>query len=105
MKFKTKQDLIKENKIGTEETNDIIHGIDLAFKSIEHRVKSFQKYQNNPNCLFQNEPAILVDDFKYWMNKNFPNSKHNKFKPMEYMRQHYDIYNMWLFQYCFGGIK
>lgn len=103
MKFKTKEELIKES-MGKEFDNG--HhpyriGIDKAFKSFAERVEFYKKYRvhvTKPDTAGQ-----------YFLEKEHPEiyklyKKHLKDNHKKLGGWVVDIYNNWLFDYCFGDV-
>lgn len=74
-------------------------------KDIASAVRFYKYYKDNPNRLFSNEPADIIDDFRKWAQERYPNMRTDDFNPMKAMRKYaHDIYNDWLFDYCFLDI-
>jgi len=107
MKFKSKEDLIKENsktkesegiayehEIDTHYNDGLKDGINTAFQSISERKEFYEKYKNQMAWLKEWHKEVWKI---YRKALNERSIKDTKFEM--------DFYNDWLFRFCFDGVK
>jgi len=95
MKFKSKEDLIKESDIdygfSDQYEAGMRIGINKAFTSISERIAFYEKYKDKPK-LFTKE-----NDFCFFGNAEGYVEFKNAIEE--------DQFNDWLFRFCFDGVK
>jgi len=95
MKFKSKEELIKEvnnNAYNSE------YAVELTFQSFAERIEFYKKYKDSRMKLMTDYPKIYEEFVSYVVN-TFKNNVVRKEQLCNL-----DLFNGWLFDHCFGGI-
>ena len=103
MKFKTKEDLLrnKEKNANSRDascfSDSYSNGIEDAFMTFKERIEFYNRYRSKQYSFNDDYPdSYRIYTHEWWKIKKaiFPNKLEND-----------EIFNVWLFQYCFGDIE
>lgn len=73
-------------------------------KNVKSAIEFYEAYKNNALAFLNDSPETVLDHYRDWANKRYPNTRRSDFDPKESMRLNTDLYKDWIFYYSFEDL-
>ena len=103
--FKSKEELMKQHNNLVGQNIAYERGVNDSFKNFDERVEFCKKYRYSYSKLIREQPNVF-EKYRQWVKDNVVKDlETGKLDERIPLLCDNNLYQDWLFDYCFGGVK